>query len=241
MLAQYDYAQLADLCLARNLREIEAVCRRTLAAFNVEYFRYGWQHAQTLSRSAQTVTIMSCPSAWVAHYQEMGFATIDPKREYVRHNFITAVWMPESNKHAASSDERQFWADSADFALGYGATIPIPSKFGDRAALCVAFSPVQAERDHALHCIPSIESFAFRLQERVERLTIQQDMLLVNLTRRETEVLQWAAAGKTAYETGRILAISETTVLFHLNNAKRKLGVINKHQLVARALSMGVI
>lgn len=241
MLAHYDYAKIGDLCLAKSIGELEAMCQKTLTVFSIKYFRYGWQHTETISQAPQNITIMSCPTDWVAHYQKMGYGAIDPKSEYVRRNIITAVWKPDLNIVAASASERQFWADSADFALGYGATIPIPSKFGDRAALCVAFSPIQAERDHSLSCMPSIESFAFRLHEIVERLTIQNHLLELNLTKREAEVVKWAAIGKTAYETGRILAISETTVLFHLNNAKRKFGVINKHQLTARALAIGVI
>ncbi|WP_157125763.1 helix-turn-helix domain-containing protein [Pandoraea norimbergensis] len=63
----------------------------------------------------------------------------------------------------------------------------------------------------------------------------------IHLTPRETECLQWAAAGKTAWETSRILAISERTATFHLTNAVKKLGATNRRAAVARAIGLGLI
>jgi DNA-binding CsgD family transcriptional regulator len=60
-------------------------------------------------------------------------------------------------------------------------------------------------------------------------------------TARELEALRWTMEGKTAWEVGRILAISEQTAVKHLSNATRKLGCVNKHQAVLRALRMGLI
>ena len=47
--------------------------------------------------------------------------------------------------------------------------------------------------------------------------------------------------GKTAWETGQILGVSEATVAFYLRNARSKLGCKCKHQAVLRALSLGLI
>jgi DNA-binding CsgD family transcriptional regulator len=56
------------------------------------------------------------------------------------------------------------------------------------------------------------------------------------LTPRETEVLTWAAKGKTASEIAQILHIATRTVDEHVQNATRKLGAANKTQAVAFAL-----
>ena len=45
------------------------------------------------------------------------------------------------------------------------------------------------------------------------------------------------AAGKTAWEVGTILGISERTVRFHLNAAREKLQCTTTTQAVARAVS----
>lgn len=61
------------------------------------------------------------------------------------------------------------------------------------------------------------------------------------LTNREREVLKWGMNGKTAWEIGKILFISERTVKFHLNNSYKKLNVVNRPQAIAKAMSNGLI
>jgi LuxR family transcriptional regulator, quorum-sensing system regulator BjaR1 len=61
------------------------------------------------------------------------------------------------------------------------------------------------------------------------------------LTARETEVLQWVAKGKSAYEIGGILQITKRTVDEHVQTAVRKLGAQNRTHAVALALHDGVI
>jgi LuxR family transcriptional activator of conjugal transfer of Ti plasmids len=61
------------------------------------------------------------------------------------------------------------------------------------------------------------------------------------LSPRELQCLSWAAQGKSAWETGRILGISRHTVAFHLDNAKAKLGVRSTIQAVARVMTSKAI
>jgi LuxR family quorum-sensing system transcriptional regulator SolR len=61
------------------------------------------------------------------------------------------------------------------------------------------------------------------------------------LTSREREILSWSAEGKTAYEIGRILGLTEATIIFHLNKAMRKLGAVNKTQAIAKAIRFGML
>lgn len=48
------------------------------------------------------------------------------------------------------------------------------------------------------------------------------------LSARENDCLQWVEAGKTNWEIGQILSISENTVRYHLKNAFRKLDVTTR-------------
>lgn len=62
-----------------------------------------------------------------------------------------------------------------------------------------------------------------------------------SLTKRECEVLEWLAAGKTAYEIGVILGISRRTVEEHVKNATFKTGATNSTQAVVEAIRKGAI
>ncbi len=57
----------------------------------------------------------------------------------------------------------------------------------------------------------------------------------VRLGEREVETLTWAARGKTFEEIGTILSLSKRTVEYHLENARRKLGVATRTQALIKA------
>lgn len=61
------------------------------------------------------------------------------------------------------------------------------------------------------------------------------------LSTRELEVLKWTQAGKTAWEIGQILSLSESGVNYHLRSILMKLDAVNKHQAVLKALAQGLI
>jgi DNA-binding response OmpR family regulator len=76
------------------------------------------------------------------------------------------------------------------------------------------------------------EVIASRLQ-RVARTAVWPRH--VDLGVRERETLTWAARGKTFAEIGEILGLSRRTVEFHLDNARRKLGVPTRTQALIKA------
>ena len=61
------------------------------------------------------------------------------------------------------------------------------------------------------------------------------------LTRREIEVLTWAARGKSSTDIATFLGLSDRTVNFHIENVLRKLGVATRVQAVVKAKSLGLI
>lgn len=61
------------------------------------------------------------------------------------------------------------------------------------------------------------------------------------LSPQQKTCLAWIAAGKTSWETARILHIAERTVNFHLQNAYAKLGVHTRAAAVAIALRRGIL
>jgi DNA-binding CsgD family transcriptional regulator len=62
-----------------------------------------------------------------------------------------------------------------------------------------------------------------------------------DLSPREREVLQWAAEGKTAWETARLLGVSESAVNLYAGNAMHKLRAKTKTQAVAVAVRNGML
>ena len=100
-----------------------------------------------------------------------------------------------------------------------------------------------SDETRLVRMMADLQLMAVHAQAAAERLLVQpvEDTPLPRLTARETEILQWTRAGKSAWQTGAILGISEATVNFHLRNVCGKLGVASKHQAVLKALTLGLM
>ncbi|WP_394689311.1 LuxR C-terminal-related transcriptional regulator [Hoeflea sp.] len=61
------------------------------------------------------------------------------------------------------------------------------------------------------------------------------------LSRREIQIVSWTSEGKTSSEIAIILGLSEHTVNSYIAAILRKLGVVNRAQMVASALRNGLI
>lgn len=90
------------------------------------------------------------------------------------------------------------------------------------------------------------ESFAIQmaglvLTERLISLATPPPATPSRLSARERDCLALAAEGKTNWEISVILGISEATVRFHIDNARRKLGAVNRAQAVARLVNQRLI
>lgn len=69
---------------------------------------------------------------------------------------------------------------------------------------------------------------------------VSPDSPEAKLSSRELECLRWRAKGKSDWDTGQIIGISERTVKFHLENARTKLDVMNTTHAVSKALSLNL-
>lgn len=61
------------------------------------------------------------------------------------------------------------------------------------------------------------------------------------LTVREHDCLYWASQGKTSWEMGRILGITERTANFHIANLCDKLGVCSRQAAITQALQRNLL
>jgi len=134
--------------------------------------------------------------------------------------------------------------EEIDFGFqGYGFSLSTHGKYGEKGVLTLSNggSNGGGRRKDGIDAISisfplASAFFPFMHMKYIELKGWTPPGGLFLLTDRELECLRWAAGGKSAWETGMILDISERTVIFHLANAQKKLMATNKIQAVARAV-----
>jgi len=98
------------------------------------------------------------------------------------------------------------------------------------ASLHLGFERKDFGPDEAL----SVHMAGLLLTERLMTLAEPAALDEVRLTARERDSLAWVAEGKSDWEIAVILGLAESTVRFHVDNARKKLGAVNRAQAVAR-------
>lgn len=131
-----------------------------------------------------------------------------------------------------------------DFGIpNQGVTVPVRGPFGDKGMLSVTRRMQPLDWDKHVHRIlPDLQQSAAYIHDLVmQQGVIMRAMRAPSLSARETEILQWTAAGKTHGDIADILSISARTVEVHMRSARFKLGALTTAQAVARAIGMGLI
>lgn len=99
--------------------------------------------------------------------------------------------------------------------------------------------PLSATHRYLLHLItPHLHVAALRFSKRQSRT---DHFNMFDITQREGEILRWLYLGKTNWEIGQLLRISDKTVKNHIQNIFSKLDVHNRVQLVTKAIELKLI
>jgi len=183
----------------------------------------------------QPELISNYPSAWTTHYLQRHYERIDPV-------IIQALGHPEpfawglGIRSLVPSNSQELFEEAATFGIRYGFTIPIHDGSGPIAAVTFATDERRPQFEHTIseHArVLQLMAMYFHAHAR-RRISGKRPIGGAALSPRETECLEWAAQGKSAWEIGTILGISRHTVATYLENAKTKLGVRTIVQAVAR-------
>ena len=192
----------------------------------------------TVGRS-EFVQIDNAPEGFSAVMHNVASMRLDPVMQHCRRHTWPIVWNQDTYTREGLGE---IWEEQASFGYRTGIAMALHLPEGRHFALGV-------ERDQALpandgeltRLVADLQLFAMYAQAAAQRLLTPTDGKRPSLTPRELEALHWTKAGKTAWEVGAILGISERTAVLHVNNAMKKLGCTSKHQAVLRALRLGLI
>lgn len=165
----------------------------------------------------------------------------DPVMQHCKRQTVPIIW----NQHTyVAQGAGEMWEQMAPFGYHTGIALALHMPEGRHFQLGVDRDQALPEDPRELQrLVADLQLFAVHAQEAALRIYLPRVMQQERpaLTPRELEALRWTMEGKTAWEVGAILGISERTAVLHVNNAMHKLGCANKHQAVLKALRLGLI
>lgn len=220
------------------------VASLTQVASSVGYDSVAVAFAPPPSVVARSITALTTYSkTWVSECMQMPahFIALDPILKHLASSVRPLVWdeATYSNNKCSELYER-----FSGHGLGSGMTVNVRGARGE--SVSVGFTCAKRHAPQATSLLAELGSLCLAATatlhafSRMEGVGAQPESD-VRLTARELELLRWSRCGKTAWETGNIVGISQATVQFHLRNAVQKLGVASKQQAVLRAMELRLI
>lgn len=190
---------------------------------------------------SQFISVDNTPDGFHDCFNDLTVGRRDPVMQHCRRGTLPIIWDQQTYVKQGMGE---LWEQQAAFGYRHGVALAMHFADGRHFTLGVD-RPERLPSDpgEVSRMVADLQLFAVYAQEAAMRLFVPtaHQPERPHLTPRELEALRWTMEGKTAWEVGAILNISERTAVLHLQNAMRKLESINKHQAVLKALRLGLI
>jgi DNA-binding CsgD family transcriptional regulator len=225
---------------------------KTLAEFSIQLVRFAEEldfkfiNALVITdlspEHSDFQTIDNTPPEYADVYRDLLGAQRDPVMQHCKRAAIPIVWDQETYVSQGAGD---YWECQAQYGYMTGIAMALHLPGGRHFFMGVdRDKPLSKNAREMTRIVADLQLFAVHAQDAAFRIfpkSIQNSADVPNLTPRELEALRWTMEGKTAWEVGAIMSISERTAVLHLQNSMRKLASINKHQAVLKALRLGLL
>jgi DNA-binding CsgD family transcriptional regulator len=190
---------------------------------------------------AEFITVDNTPNAYKLAFDNPQNGRQDPVMQHCKRQSVPIIW--DQSTYVKSGLGHK-WEEQARFGMSNGVCLALHMPEGRHFVLGVERDrPVPDDATELTRIVADLQLFAVYAQDAAVRILVPApaDPALPVLTPRELEALRWTMEGKTAWEVGHVLGITERTAALHVNNATHKLGCVNKHQAVLKALRIGIL
>ena len=190
---------------------------------------------------AEFITIDNTPRAFKETFQSPKHGRRDPVMQHCKRQSVPIIW---DQATYVQDGMGEMWEEQSRFGISNGIALALHMPEGRHFFIGVdRDQPVPLDAAELTRLVADLQLFAVYAQDAAVRILVPAslDPSLPSLTPRELETLRWTMEGKTAWEVGAILGISERTAVLHVNNAMHKLNCTSKHQAVLKALRLGLI
>lgn len=193
-------------------------------------------------RDSAFVSIGNTPTAYLDAYSDPSDSLRDPVLRRLKSLNVPIVYDQATYVDDGAAD---LWERQAAFGYRTGVSMALHLPGGKHFLLGVdREASLGNDSSRITRLVADLQLLAVHAQDAAVRLLLDEAherLDIPRLTPREQEVLRWTGEGKSSWDVGAILGMSEHTVNFHLRNILRKLEVSSKHQAVLKALSLGLL
>lgn len=178
------------------------------------------------------------PPGYLDNYKARQWDRIDPVVQKIHAARGAFRWSDACDPRQMSRAERDFFESCRELGVHSGITIPMRGPARETDLISLSFRergtpPVDKAGYVYMICVQYWLKYCELADGRYPGEA--------GLTAQEVECLKWCKEGKTNWEIGEILGISQKTVEFHVGNTMKKLGASNRITAVIIGIKSGII
>lgn len=182
------------------------------------------------TQQAENVVLHQWPDEWSSRYFTQGYLFDDPTIRRLTNSAVPFSWAELTPELRDNDRAARVMNEAKDFGLESGFTLTLITVEGYTAGFSFAANRFDVA-PHQCGMLQLLASYSF-----AKALSFRNPEKPIHLTDREREIMNWVADGKSDWEIGEILSISEHTVDKHLRQARTKLNAVSRAQAVANAI-----
>jgi len=182
------------------------------------------------------VVLHNYPEAWSRTFIERKLHAVDPVLQYAERALVPFMWDTPEFLCQVTPLQMGILAEATDLGIERGFTIPIhlPWTMGSLRASCSLIPDSDAVEPRHFYAAQLMAMYLYAAASRGK--APMKSGIQKRLSQRERQCLEYAARGKSDWEIGQLLSISEHTAHAYIEHCKQKLGVSTRIQAVIHAL-----
>jgi DNA-binding CsgD family transcriptional regulator len=182
--------------------------------------------------------IGTADQAWAEYYQANGFISKDPVAKRAISSLQPFTWEDVRRDFALDRDTRMIFDAARAHKIESGLIVPVASRDGSRTVITFTGQALHNSPEN-LSYLQIVATYLQMATERISSTAIRRP-IIQTLTDRQLECLKWVSVGKTDFEIGEVLGLSEATINRHIERAKARLGVRSRAQAIAALIEADV-
>jgi LuxR family transcriptional regulator, activator of conjugal transfer of Ti plasmids len=240
------FDRLNQLLACQNIDSLCKTFERIMCHYGFD--RYALAFDKEKKDDGMPVVLATYEKEWVDYYFGNGYEKIDPVMLTTKSQQHPFLWNDVWQGLELTKKQTNFFYEAKEYGISSGFSIPIGLYGRENGMISLVSSVCDTEEISQITSEKFLElvvltNYFQQIADKIVQVEGYNSGTKVtsNLTNREIECLGWAAKGKTNYEIGRILGISEHTVRSHIQSVCRKLAVTSKIQACIKAIMSGVV
>ncbi|MBI5969679.1 MAG: autoinducer binding domain-containing protein [Deltaproteobacteria bacterium] len=228
--------QAATRCQTED--DIKALIKRTKEIIGANYSVGGAAGYSKNIGELRHIVNADYPAEYMEIYSKQKLYEKDPVILWQFQNTGTQLWT-DTYRMYKERLPKDLIARAADFNIRYGVSGGVTSPMTKTASI-INFSG--KKNLFGSHQKAIVGILVPHIHQALMRICMKQARNRhYSLTVREKEIIKWLSEGKSNWEIGTILKISERTAKFHVENISRKLNAVNRAHAVAIALEENLV